>query len=58
MKHRPLRKLVRLRWLAVGGLLFQQGCIVIDPDLVLNAVIQFLTEFAIFFTDAAVVSVR
>ncbi len=48
----------RSRWLGLSsaagfGLVFQQGC-GIDPDLILQAAIQFLTETAIFFTDNAV----
>ena len=46
------------RWLSLAsasglGLVFQTGC-GIDPDLLLQAGIQFLTETAIFFTDNAV----
>lgn len=59
MSSRSIRTLWRLRWLAVGGgLLLQQGCLTIDPDLKLNALFQLFTEFAIFFTDSAFVSVR
>lgn len=43
--------------LAAAGMLFQQGCAV-DPDLLLQAGIQFFTEFAIFATDSALVSLR
>jgi hypothetical protein len=57
MKRRSLRTLHKLRWLVPGGLLLQQGC-PLDPDLAVNAVFQLLTEFAIYFTDAALVSVR
>lgn len=38
---------------ACSGLVFQQGCN-FDPDLVLQAAVQILTETAIFFTDNAV----
>lgn len=58
MSSKLARSAWRLRWVAAGGVLFQQGCVLVDPDLPLNAVIQFLTELAIFFTDAAFVSVR
>lgn len=42
-------------WLSAAGAgaVFQQGC-AIDPDLLLQAAIQVLTETAIFFTDNAV----
>lgn len=40
---------------ACGGVLLQQGC-AIDPDLILQAAVQFFTEAAIFFTDNALVS--
>ena len=45
-----------LRWsglAAGGGLLLQTGGCGIDPDLILQAVIQFATETAIFLTDNA-----
>lgn len=48
----------RNRWLGMWvavlgvGVVFQQGCS-IDPDLILQASIQLVTETAIFFTDNA-----
>jgi hypothetical protein len=53
---------VRSRWanliaLSAAASLFQTGCTV-DPDLILQAAVQFLTETAIFLTDSAVVSLR
>ena len=59
MNVRFIRKSWRLRWLAVGaGLVFQQGCLNIDPDITFNAILQVLTESAIFFTDNFFVSMR
>lgn len=43
--------------LAAGAAVFQSGC-AIDPDLLLQAGTQIFTEFAIFFTDNAVVALR
>jgi hypothetical protein len=43
--------------LAAGAAVFQSGC-GIDPDLLLQAGTQIFTEFAIFFTDNAVVALR
>ncbi|MBI5864688.1 MAG: hypothetical protein HZB38_09295 [Planctomycetes bacterium] len=40
-----------------GAVLLQAGC-ALDPDLLLQAATQLFTEFAIFFTDAAVVAMR
>lgn len=51
------------RWSAIvlasasAAFLFQSGCVV-DPDLFLQSAIQYLTEFAIFITDSAVVGLR
>ena len=45
------------RWaLAVSGgaVLLQTSACGVDPDLILQAVIQFATETAIFFTDNAI----
>jgi len=59
MNDRFTSKTWCFRWLAVGaGLLFQQGCFTIDPDIKVNAIFQILTEAAIFFTDSAIVSMR
>lgn len=55
MKSRSNFLRTRALLAAVGaGWLFQQGCI-IDPDLILQAAIQALTETAIFITDNAIV---
>jgi hypothetical protein len=54
---RLLRRFRALAGAAAGGLLLQAGC-AIDPDLILQAVIQLLTEFAIFATDTALVGLR
>jgi hypothetical protein len=43
--------------MAAGAAVFQSGC-AIDPDLLLLAGVQLFTEFAIFFTDNAVVALR
>lgn len=40
-----------------AAFLFQSGC-AIDPDLFLQSAIQYLTEFAIFVSDSAVVGLR
>jgi hypothetical protein len=57
MKTRAGRKWMRTLLAAAGGgvLLQTTGCLV-DPDLILQAAVQFFTEAAIFFTDAAFVS--
>ena len=43
--------------MAAGAAVFQAGC-AIDPDLLLLAGTQLFTEFAIFFTDNAVIAYR
>ena len=53
MTSRRQRRWQALTSVAGLGICFQQGC-GIDPDLLLQAGIQFLTETAIFFTDNAV----
>ena len=58
MSAKRMRKWIRaLKLSACGGLVFQQGCTV-DPDLLLQAGLQFLTEFAIFVTDSALAGLR
>lgn len=52
------RRWLRALYAVAGcGLVFQQGCAV-DPDLLLQAGVQFATEFAIFLTDSALVGLR
>lgn len=41
-----------------GGILLQTGGCSIDPDLLLQAFVQFFTEFAIFVTENAVIALR
>ncbi len=54
----------RRRWarrlgLAIfGGVLLQTAGCNVDPDLLLQAAIQFFTEFAIFATENAVIGLR
>ena len=54
----------RCRWLKMiglvccGGLALQAGGCVVDPDLLLQAGIQFATEVAIWATDNALVNLR
>lgn len=54
----------RMYWLKAigiaccGGVMLQATGCTIDPDLILQAGIQFLTELAIFATDNALVNLR
>jgi hypothetical protein len=56
-----MRRLISvMKVLGIGSgtlILFQQGC-AIDPDIWLNAGIQFLTEVTVFALDNAVVAFR
>ena len=56
-KRRPGKWMRPALVIAVGGLFFQQGC-VIDQDILLQAFTQIFTEFAIFVTDNALVALR
>ncbi len=55
MTKRRTRVLRLVALAAPFGMLFQQGC-AIDPDLFLQAAVQFFTEAAIFISDNALVS--
>ncbi|MFO0837009.1 MAG: hypothetical protein U1D55_00660 [Phycisphaerae bacterium] len=57
MPKRQVRWARRLLPVALGAVLFQQGC-ALDPDLLLQAAVQFITEFAIFVTDNVIVGLR
>lgn len=48
----------RLGLVVGGGILLQSGGCSIDPDLLLQAFVQFFTEFAIFATENAVIALR
>ncbi len=41
-----------------GGFLLQAAGCAVDPDLLLQATIQFLTEFAIFAAENAAIGLR
>jgi hypothetical protein len=41
-----------------GGILLQTAGCNVDPDLLLQAAIQFFTEFAIFATENAAIGLR
>ena len=58
MSQRRMNWLKALSVACCGGLVLQAGGCVIDPDLILQAGIQFLTELAIFATDNALVNLR
>lgn len=58
MKRARLYRWLRTAAAVAGGcIVFQTGC-ALDPDLLLQASVQYLTEFAIFLTDNAVVGLR
>ncbi len=54
-RHRWVR---RLELAFGGGILLQSGGCDVDPDLLLQAFVQFFTEFAIFATENAVIALR
>lgn len=59
MSSRRRSAWVKAVWLMLGGgLILQVGGCVVDPDLLLQAGVQFLTESAIFLTDSALVALR
>jgi hypothetical protein len=58
MKMRSARKWMHSIWLSAGSGVLLQGCVGLDPDLIFNAFLQLATEFAIFFTDAAIIATR